>query len=401
MPLVEVLAEIELNGIKLDLKILKELSQDLEKRLIRLIEEIYRASGCQFNINSPKQLRDILFEKLKLPVVKKGKTGPSTDEEVLTRLAQKHELPAMLLEYRQLTKLKSTYIDVLPQLVNPNTGRVHTSFNQTGTETGRLSSSNPNLQNIPVKSDIGRRVREAIIAFREDSCLLSCDYSQVELRILAHLSGDENLISAFKQDKDIHRTTASLIYGLGEKDISEKMRDVAKRVNFGIVYGLTSYGLARDLHISPQEAEGFIDHYFSRYPRVKDYIEEQIAKARKDGFVATILGRRRYIPEINNKNQAIRQFAERQAVNAPIQGSASDLIKLAMIQIYRLIKEKDLAARMILQIHDELLFDVDSAAVREFCALVKDRMENVLALNVPIKVDIKKGKDWLEMEEVK
>jgi len=401
MPLVEVLAEVELNGIKLDLKILSTLSQDLEKRLIKLIEEIYRMSGCQFNINSPKQLREILFERLGLAVVKKGKTGPSTDEEVLRKLADKHQLPALLLEYRLLTKLKSTYIDALPLLVNPKTGRVHTSFNQAGTETGRLSSSNPNLQNIPVKTDIGRQIRRAIIASGEDSCLLSCDYSQIELRILAHLSKDENLISAFREDKDIHKATASLVWGLEEKDIDDKMRNLAKRVNFGIVYGLTAYGLARDLNISPEEAQGFIDHYFSRYPKVKDYIREQIEKAKKYGFVATILGRRRYIPEINNKNQTIRQFAERQAVNAPIQGSASDLIKSAMIQIHQRIKQENLKARMILQIHDELLFDVGPREVDGFIDLVKDRMENVMKLEVPVRVDIKKGKNWLEMEEIK
>jgi len=401
MPLVEVLAEMELAGIKLDLKVLKELSKDLEKRLIKLIEDIYEISGCQFNINSPKQLRDILFEKLKLPVVKKGKTGPSTDEEVLRSLADKHKLPALLLEYRQLAKLKSTYIDTLPELIDPATDRIHTSFNQTATETGRLSSSNPNLQNIPIKTEIGKNIRRAIIAFDKDSHLLSCDYSQIELRILAHLSKDKNLISSFKKDKDVHRTTASLIYGLDEKDVTEQMREVAKRVNFGIIYGLSAYGLSKDLGISLEEAQGFIDAYFVRYPEVKEYIQEQITKAKKDGFVTTILGRRRYILEINNKNQGIRQFAERQAVNTPIQGSASDLIKLAMIEIHNQIKIRKLKGSMILQIHDELVFDVPAQEVSEFINLIKDRMENVLRLDVPIRVDIKMGKNWLEMKEIK
>jgi len=401
MPLVEVLTQMELTGIKLDTQVLKNLSQDLEKRLIELVEGIYEMSGCQFNINSPKQLRDVLFEKLKLPVIKRSKTGPSTDEEVLRKLADKHKLPKLLLEYRQLMKLKSTYIDVLPGLVDPKTGRIHTSFNQTATETGRLSSSEPNLQNIPIKTDLGRNIRRAVVAFSKDSYILSCDYSQIELRILAHISKDENLIFAFKNDKDIHKTTASLIYGLEEKDITDSMRETAKRVNFGIVYGLTSFGLSRDLGIPVDEAQAFIDAYFSRYPRVKDYVERQISQAKKEGFVTTILGRRRYIPEINNKNQGIRQVAQRQAINTPIQGSASDLIKLAMIQIHNQIKTKNLKSKMILQIHDELLFDVPEDGSDEFAELVKDRMENVLKLDVPIKVDMRRGRNWLEMENIK
>jgi len=399
MPLVEVLAKMELNGIKLDLNLLSDLSKDLEKRLIKLIEDIYDISGCQFNINSPKQLRGVLFEKLKLPVIKKSKTGPSTDEEVLRSLAGSHKLPALLLEYRQLMKLKSTYVDTLPELVDKKTGRVHTSFNQTATETGRLSSSNPNLQNIPIKTDIGRKIRQAIIAESRDDYLLSCDYSQIELRLLAHICQDENLISAFKEDKDIHKATAALIYGLdNENDVTDEMREIAKRVNFGIIYGLTSYGLSRDLNITQDEAQAFIDAYFLRYPKVKEYMQEQIKKAEKDGFVTTILERRRYIPEINNKNQAIRQFAQRKAINTPIQGSASDLIKLAMIQIYKQIKQNSLKAIMILQIHDELVFEVSGTEIDDFSALVKDKMENVLKLNVPIKVKIMKGRNWLEME---
>lgn len=400
MPLVEVLAEMELNGIKLDTAALADLSKDLEKRLIKLIDDIYEISGVQFNINSPKQLREILFEKLKLPVGKKSKTGPSTDEEVLRNLSGKHKLPLLLLEYRQLTKLKSTYIDALPLLIDRKTGRLHTCFNQAATETGRLSSSNPNLQNIPIKTGIGRLIRRAIIAARKNSILLSCDYSQIELRILAHICRDQNLTSAFKADRDIHKATAALIYGIDEKDVDDTMRETAKRVNFGIIYGLTSYGLARDLNISLEAAEGFIDAYFLRYPKVKDYIEAQIKKAKDNGFVTTILGRRRYLPYINNKNQALRQFAERQAVNTSLQGSASDLIKLAMIEIHRKIKEKRLATMMIIQIHDELLFEIPRDELAEVTAFVKDRMENVLKLSVPIKVDMKKGKNWLEMEDI-
>ncbi len=401
MPLVEVLADMELTGIKIDLKVFKSLAAEIEKRLIKLIEEIYALSGCQFNINSPKQLREILFTKLKLPVIKRSKTGPSTDEEVLRRLADKHELAALLLEYRQLTKIKNTYVDTLPDLIDKNSGRIHTSFNQTGTETGRLSSSNPNLQNIPIKTDIGKNIRRAIIAFDEKSFLFSCDYSQIELRILAHLSKDENLISAFINNKDIHIATAALIYGLEESQVTDQMRESSKRVNFGIVYGLTSFGLSKDLRISPAEAQNFIDTYFLRYPKVKDYIDTQIKQAEIDGFITTIFGRRRYLPEIKNKNLNIRQFAQRQAVNTPIQGSASDLIKLAMIDIHNLIKNKNLKSRMILQVHDELVFDVPIKEEVVLVELVKERMENVLKLDVPIRVDIKKGRNWLEMEEVK
>jgi len=400
MPLVEVLAEMELCGVKLDSEVLKELSVDVERRLTKLIGQIYDLSGTQFNINSPKQLREVLFERLKLPVFKKSKTGPSTDEEVLRNLSSKHELPKLLLEYRQLMKLKNTYIDTLPQLADSG-GRIHASFNQTATETGRLSSSNPNLQNIPIKTEIGKNIRRAIISSDKGSYLIACDYSQVELRILAHLSKDEELISAFKEGKDVHKITASLIYGLKEDDISEPMREVAKRVNFGIVYGLTSYGLSRDLGIPVDGAQGFIDAYFLRYPRVKEYIQKQIEKAESDGYVTTLCGRRRYIPEINNRNQGIRQFAQRQAVNTPIQGSASDLIKLAMIDIHKQLNLKKLKAKMVLQVHDELVFDVSAEELDELVVLVKDRMENVLKLDVPIKVDIKKGKNWLETEEVK
>jgi DNA polymerase I len=401
MPLVEVLAQMESNGIKIDLDILKNLSKDLEKRLIHLIEEIYTASGTQFNINSPKQLSQVLFEKLKLPVVKRSKTGPSTDEEVLKKLSGAHKLPNLLLEYRQLMKLKTTYVDTLPELADRSTGRIHTSFNQTATETGRLSSSNPNLQNLPIKTEIGSRIRQAIVASGSGSRILACDYSQIELRILAHISGDESLIHAFKNNRDIHKATAALIYGLEEKDITDPMRETAKRVNFGIVYGLTSYGLSKDLNIPLDEAQAFIDAYFSRYPKVESYMQDQVTKAENDGFVMTILGRRRYIPEINSKNQMVRQFAQRKAINTPIQGSASDLIKLAMIQIHNEIDSRKFVSQMVLQVHDELVFDVPQEEMNDFTAMVKDRMENVMQLSVPIQVTVKKGRNWLEAEEDK
>lgn len=399
MPMVEVLAEMEFVGIKLEPKVLKKLAGDLEKRLIALIEKIYELSGCQFNINSPKQLREILFEKLKLPVVKRTKTGPSTDEEVLRALASQHSLAALLLEYRQITKLKTTYVDALPLLMDPATCTIHTSFNQTATETGRLSSSNPNLQNIPIKTELGRTIRESVVAFDDKSYLLSCDYSQIELRILAHMSKDENLMAAFKEDKDIHRATASLIYAVEEKEVTGEMRDTAKRVNFGIIYGLTPFGLARDLAISLGDAQNFIDAYFLRYPRVKEYVQDQITKARNSGFVTTILGRRRYIPEINSKNQSIRQVAERQAINTPIQGSASDLIKLAMVRIHRDRAARQYKSSMILQIHDELLFNVNRDEAGVFEGFVKEAMETVLSLDVSIRVDMKRGKNWSEMED--
>jgi DNA polymerase-1 len=296
-----------------------------------------------------------------------------------------------------LTKLKNTYVDALPKLADPSTGRVHTSFNQTGTETGRLSSSNPNLQNIPIKTEIGSKIRQAIVACGPGNCLLSCDYSQIELRVLAHLCGDRRLVEAFNHDQDVHRLSASLIYDIPESGVQEQMREVAKRVNFGIVYGQSAYGLSKDLDIPINQAQDFIDAYFLRYPKVKEYIEAQIKKAQEEGFVTTLLGRRRYIPEINNKNMGIRQFAQRQAVNTPIQGTASDLIKLAMIKISAQIKSKGLKAKMILQIHDELVFDLPIGELNKLSLLVKEEMENVMKLGVPIKVDIKKGANWLEM----
>ncbi|MFA5116228.1 MAG: DNA polymerase I [Candidatus Omnitrophota bacterium] len=401
MPLVEVLADMELAGVKIDLGLLKQLSVDIEKQLIGLIEKIYAlAGGVQFNINSPKQLRQVLFDDLKLPVFKKTKSGPSTDEEVLESLGKKHEIARALLEYRKLTKIKSTYVDAFGPLLDRETGRLHASFNQTGTETGRLSSSDPNLQNIPVRTEIGKQVRKAVIAGGKGTFLLSADYSQIELRILAHLCEDENLLAAFKKGEDIHRFTASLIYGCSEDDVSSQMRETAKRINFGIVYGLSGYGLARDLKISFEEANTFIEAYFLRYPGVKTYIEKQIERARSEGYVMTILDRRRYLPEIKNKNMGIRQFAERQAVNTPIQGSAADLIKMAMIGIHRRIRKMSLKSRLILQVHDELVFEVPREESEAMVSLVRENMEKVIELKVPVKAVIKRGSNWLEMEEV-
>lgn len=398
MPLAEVLAAMHLNGVKIDAQALNILSKELEDRLIKLRSDIYVLNnGQEFNLNSPKQLSDVLFNRLKLPVVKKTKTGLSTDEEVLRKLAKEHRLPVLILEYRNLTKLKNTYIDSLPLLIDPQTRRIHANFDQVGTETGRLSSNNPNLQNIPIKGDIAGLIRKAFIA-ESGNLLISADYSQIELRVLAHFSGDETLISAFSKDSDIHRYTASLIFQVDENLVSDEMRDTAKRINFGIVYGMGSFGLSKDLGISLDEAKAFIDEYFLRYPKVKKFIAEQIKLARESGYVKTLLERRRNLGGINSKDNAIRSFAERQAVNSPIQGSAADLIKLAMINIHNSLEQNGFKSKLIMQIHDELVFETPSEELKEAASLIKDKMENVYKLIVPIKVNIKTGKNWLEME---
>ena len=399
IPLIDVLTNMEFWGVSVDVEYLNKLSKELGRDIKKLEKNIYELAGEEFNINSSKQLQIILFEKMKLPVIKRTKTGASTNEEVLRALSKKGRLPQEILGYRVLAKLKSTYIDSLPELVNDKTGRIHTSFNQAVTATGRLSSSEPNLQNIPIKTETGRKIRKAFIAEKKSHILLSADYSQIELRILAHLSGDENLIKAFAEDRDVHTFTASLVHGTDEKDVTPKMRAEAKTVNFGIIYGMSAYGLARDLGIDVHEAAKFIDAYFERYGRVKEYLGEKIEEARKNGFASTILGRRRYIPEITSSNVAVRNFAERTAVNTPIQGSAADLIKLAMIEIHK--KLADFKAMMIMQVHDELVFEVDKKSLEEFAKMVKTGMESVMKLEVPIIAELESGKNWLEMEEVK
>lgn len=301
-----------------------------------------------------------------------------------------------ILEYRELTKLKSTYLDALPELINSKTKKVHTSFNQTVTATGRLSSSDPNLQNIPVKTEVGKKIRKAFKSSFKDGLILSADYSQIELRILAHLSGDKTLIEAFRHDVDIHNYTASLIFSCKEKEVDEKMRSQAKTVNFGIIYGMSPYGLSKELGIPPEIAKGFIDAYFARYPKVNQYIQNQIAFARENGYVLTMLNRRRYIPEINSENQNVRMFAERTAINTPIQGSAADIIKMAMINIYPEIQKEGLKGRMILQVHDELVFDLPNQELEQMGKIVKKGMEGVVKLKVPIKVNITYGKNWME-----
>ncbi len=396
IPLIKVLARMEMNGVAIDAGILNTMSKRIEDALAKLTEDIYRLAGIEFNINSPKQLSEVLFKRLKLPVVKRTKTGVSTDVMVLAKLASMHQLPATLLEYRELAKLKSTYVDALPQLVNRRTGRLHTSFNQTVTATGRLSSSQPNLQNVPIRTETGREIRKAFVPGKATSVMVSADYSQVELRLLAHLSEDENLIKAFRKGLDIHTYTASLVFGTEEKDVTPQMRNTAKMVNFGINYGMSSYGLAKSLGIEIGQAEEFISSYFARYPKVKEYIASQIRKAKNSGYVTTILNRRRYIPEINSPNKSIREFAERTAINTPVQGSAADLIKVAMINIDSELVKKKLSARMILQVHDELVFEVPADELEKVKKLVKEKMEKVIPLKVPVKVDIKTGKNWFE-----
>jgi len=399
MPLVDVLFDMECVGVRIDEAFLAKLSSQMEASLRKIVERIFELSGGSFNINSPKQLAEVLFHKLKLPVVKKTKTGLSTDEEVLRKLSGEFELPRILLEYRQIAKLKTTYVDALPGLIDAETGRIHSTFNQAGTETGRLSSSAPNLQNIPVKTDLGREIRRAFVPSEHFDALLSADYSQVELRILAHLSDDPVLLEAFRTGRDIHRFTASLIFGVKEEEVTPEMRENAKRVNFGIVYGMSSFGLSKDLGIDPATAQAFIAEYFLRYPRVKAYLDGQIDFVRKNGYVVTLLGRRRYIPEIHNSNAALRQFAERQAVNAPIQGSAADLIKLAMIDLHKRLRGDGFQSRLILQVHDELVLEVTRKEEKDVAAQVRRSMEHILDLKVPLDVSVKVGKNWLEMED--
>ncbi|GAW92403.1 DNA polymerase I [Calderihabitans maritimus] len=396
LPLTVILAEMEFNGVSLDRAQLEEMSSSLEKDIQRLTQEIYRLAGEEFNINSPRQLGNILFNKLGLPPVKKTKTGYSTSAEVLEELASRHEIVARILEYRQLVKLKSTYVDGIKALINPATGKVHTTFNQTVTATGRLSSTEPNLQNIPIRLEAGRRIRKVFVP-SPGRLLLTADYSQVELRILAHMSRDVNLIKAFQQGEDIHSRTAAEVFDVSLEQVTREMRRRAKAVNFGIVYGISEYGLARDLGISRQEARSYIERYFQRYRGVKEWIERTIAEARQNGYVTTLYNRRRYLPDLFSSNRNIRSFGERTAVNTPIQGSAADIIKLAMVRVNARLKENNFQTNMILQVHDELVFDVPKEEVKEVAEIVRQSMERVATLEVPLKVDIKVGPNWYDL----
>jgi DNA polymerase I len=393
---VEVLAEMEWNGIRIDERFFQELTSRLLGNLQAVEREIYEAAGVEFNINSNPQLREILFDRLKLPVGKRTKTGASTDASVLEALAvQGHRLPTLLMQYRKVDKLLSTYVTALPKMVNPETGRLHTSFNQTIASTGRLSSSDPNLQNIPIRTEEGAEIRRGFLP-AEGNVFVSADYSQIELRILAHYSEDPAFVEAFREGIDIHRQTAALVFGVPGDAVTREMRDRAKTVNFAIIYGIGPFSLAQRLGVSNAEAKDFIDRYFERFPGVRRYLDEQIELARERGFVETLTGRRRYIPEINSRNFNIRSFGERAATNAPIQGTAADLIKVAMIEIHRELKAGGGAAKMLLQVHDELLFETPRAEAKATLELVCDRMESAAELRVPLRVETGIGENWLE-----
>jgi DNA polymerase I len=394
MPLLSVLTTMEMNGVKIDTQLLANLSKDAARELKALEEAIFKNAGEEFNINSPKQVSSILFDKLKLPAVKKTKTGYSTDVGVLEALARQHPLPRLLLDYREVSKLKSTYLDALPQLVNERTGLVHTSFNQTITSTGRLSSSDPNFQNIPVRTPTGKRVREAFIPRAQENIILSADYSQIELRILAHLSQDKNLKDAFSKNIDVHSFTASLIFNTPIAKVDKAMRNIAKVINFSVIYGKTAYGLSQDLGIPVKDAADFINGYFDRYKGVKEYLESLKDFARTNGFTQTILGRKCFFPDINSKNATVRQFQERAAINAPIQGSAADLIKVAMLNIQKALHDKNLRTVMILQVHDELVFDVVKKEREVIEKFVPQCMERAMNLDVPLVVDMVWGNTW-------
>jgi len=397
MPLSPVLMGMERNGVALDTDLLKQMSRRLGEQLLKLEKDIYDNVGHQFNINSPQQLSKVLFEDLGLPTARKTKGGYSTGAAILEELRGVHPAVGFILDYRQLSKIKSTYIDALPGLVNPKTGRVHTSFNQTRTATGRLSSSDPNLQNIPVRGEMGREVRQAFIA-PQGSCLLSADYSQIDLRALAHLSQDQSLTSAFRHDEDIHRATAAQVFGVEPSKVTPEMRRVAKTVNFGVIYGMSDYGLEQASGLTREESAAFISAYFEKYPGVKQYLESTKEKARKDGYVQTILGRRRAIPEINHANRQLREAAERMAINMPVQGTSADIIKVAMINLDRDIARRQLKSKMLLQVHDELIFEVPQAEEKEMRKLVPELMSTAIELSVPLKVDVKAGPNWGEME---
>ena len=400
LPLLEVLAAMETHGIAVDLPYLASLHASMDARLKQLCEELYRLAGCAFNLNSPKQLAQVLFGRLGLPVVKRTKTGLSTDSSVLQQLAQRHPFPQTLMHYRELSKLVSTYVDALPQLVDPATGRLHTSFNQAATATGRLSSSEPNLQNIPIKTELGRSIRKAFVAGTPEGVLVTADYSQIELRILAHLSHDARLIEAFHDNRDIHRVTASLIYGCPEPEVQPQQRQAMKAVNYGILYGMSAHGLSNELGIPFEEAQAFIEAYFERYPTIRDYLDRQIAQARRDGFVQTLLGRRRYIPEVNSPDPVVRQFGERMAINAPIQGTAADLIKRAMVQLAGELAGERLSSRMVVQVHDELVFEAPRPELDRLAPLVRRVMEGAMTLDVPLRVTLKHGPNWLDLTTV-
>lgn len=397
-PLIPVLTEMEFEGVKIDTASLAELSKALETESQEIEKRVYEIAGVHFNLASPKQLGDVLFEKLKLdPKAKKTKTGQyATGEEILSKLANEHEIARAILDYRQMVKLKSTYVDALPTMINSKTGRIHTTYNQFVAATGRLSSINPNLQNIPIRTERGREIRKAFVPRDENHVLLAADYSQIELRIMAAFSGDESMIEAFKNGRDIHATTAAKIFQVPLDEVTSDMRRKAKTANFGIIYGISAFGLSQRLSISRTEAKEIIDAYFKEFPAVKEYMDGAIEKARKDEYVETILGRRRYLRDINSRNMTMRGFAERNAINAPIQGSAADLIKVAMIHVHDWMKKEKLKSKMILQVHDELVFDAHKDEVDILKKNVPGLMSNAIKMAVPVEVEVGIGNDWLE-----
>jgi DNA polymerase-1 len=395
MALLPILVKMEQAGIRIDAELLNGLSADMEKKLAALEGEIHGLAGTTFNIGSPKQLGEVLFERLGLPKGKKTKTGWSTDVEVLSNLAEEHEIAAKILDYRSLSKLKGTYTDALPKLIHPETGRIHSSFNQAVTATGRLSSSDPNLQNIPIRTEEGRRIREGFIP-SEGCLLLAADYSQVELRILAHMADEPALKEAFARGEDIHRRTASEVLGLFPEMVTDEQRRQAKAINFGVIYGMSAFGLAKQLGISRREAQTFIDTYFERYPGIRTFMDSCIAEAREKMYVTTLLGRRCAIPEINSKNGAVRGYAERNAINYPVQGSAADIIKVAMVRIAHRLTKEGYKTRMLLQVHDELVFDVPVGELENVTTLVTEEMEGAVDVSVPLLVEVGRGQNWRE-----
>lgn len=395
MPLVEVLGSMEYIGMKVDKDQLNELKEKFTTIINELENEIFELAGEPFNINSPKQLGVVLFEKLGLPVIKKTKTGYSTNAEVLEKLRDKHEIIEKITEYRQIVKLNSTYVEGLLKIINPKTGRIHSSFNQTITTTGRISSTEPNMQNIPVKTEMGRDIRKVFVA--DDNCkLVDADYSQVELRVLAHMSGDENMIDAFKHGEDIHSKTASQIFDVDIKDVTSKQRIEAKAINFGIIYGKTDFGLSQDLNIPVATAKAYIDSYFNKYPKIKEFMDEAVESATETGYATTILNRRRYIPEIKASNFIVRNQGKRFAMNAPIQGSAADIIKVAMVNVYNKLKENNMKSRLILQVHDELIVEAVDEELEMAEKIVREEMENAQSMDVKLDVDLNTGDSWYE-----
>jgi DNA polymerase-1 len=403
LPLIPILAEMELKGVLLDPKVLQEQGLDLRKQIEVLQSEMTRLAEGEFNPSSPKQVAEVLFERLKLkPLkpIKKTKSGVSTNAQVLSELAEIHPLPELILRYRELEKLLGTYVEKLPTVINPETGRIHTTFNQSVTATGRLSSSDPNLQNIPVRTELGGHIRRAFVA-PPGRFLLGADYSQIELRVLAHLSGDPALTEAFKTDEDLHIKTASEIFNVSREKVDARQRGIAKRINFGIIYGISAYRLARELGLSQEEAKNYIDRYYARYAKVKEFIAEQIHLAEVQGYVTTITGRRRYLPDINSRNWARRSYEQRNATNAPVQGTAADIMKLTMLRVHENLKKSKLHCDMLLQIHDELLFEVDEADAEKASTLIKQTMEQTMEqameLSVPLKVEVNLGHNWGEI----